>query len=204
MQKQNGEQRRQQRRSLRRREEIPCVWTWRHHKFSIPRMSKLRRQSKPHSGTVDPGYRYRYKIPAVPRSLGRKRHASDHIRMGIMMYRYLYSSEPSSGRIWPADCASLNSSRTSPVLPTAFRKSSRYAELNPTTSGSKLYGVSMTSSDSPASVEEEEIFSSFCSRRILIAPERSSANCATRWIELVRSSLRTTTNLLLSRGITAS
>ena len=60
------------------------------------------------------------------------------------------------------------------------------------------------SSDSPDSVEEEEIFISFCSSRILIAPERSSANCATRWIEPINSSLRTTTNLLLSRGSTAS
>ena len=40
----------------------------------------------------------------------------------------------------------------------------------------------MVSSDSPESVEEDDSFSSFCSSRILMAPERSSANCATRWI----------------------
>jgi hypothetical protein len=58
------------------------------------------------------------------------------IRIGIRMYRYLTSSFASSGRIWPALCASLNSSRTSPVLPIAFRKSMRYWLLNPTTNGS--------------------------------------------------------------------
>ncbi len=37
--------------------------------------------------------------------------------------RYLYSASGSSGRIWPADCESLNSSRTSPALSSALRKS---------------------------------------------------------------------------------
>src|ERR1700722_18450549 len=46
------------------------------------------------------------------------------IRIGISTYRYLYSASGSSGRIWPADCESLNSSRTSPSLLSAFKKSS--------------------------------------------------------------------------------
>jgi phytoene/squalene synthetase len=58
------------------------------------------------------------------------------IRIGIKMYRYFTSSFASSGRICPALWASLNSSRTSPVFPIAFRKSIRYWLLNPTTSGS--------------------------------------------------------------------
>ena len=48
-------------------------------------------------------------------------------------------------------------------------------------------------------VDDDESRSSFCSSRILIAPERSSANCATRWIDPIRSSARTITNLLLNR-----
>ncbi len=58
------------------------------------------------------------------------------IRIGIKIYRYFTSSFASSGRICPALCASLNSSRTSPVFPIAFRKSIKYWLLNPTTSGS--------------------------------------------------------------------
>ena len=49
---------------------------------------------------------------------------SSQIRIGISTYRYLYSASGSSGRICPADCESLNSSRTSPSFPSAFRKSS--------------------------------------------------------------------------------
>ncbi len=45
------------------------------------------------------------------------------IRIGIRTYRDLYSASGSSGRICPADCESLNSSRTSPSLPRALRKS---------------------------------------------------------------------------------
>jgi len=45
------------------------------------------------------------------------------IRIGINTYLYLYSASGSSGRICPADCESLNSSRTSPSLLSAFRKS---------------------------------------------------------------------------------
>src|SRR5437764_408837 len=58
------------------------------------------------------------------------------IRMGMMMYRYLYSlSAASSGRSWPADWASLNSKRTSPEV-TTLRNSRRYCELKPMTMGS--------------------------------------------------------------------
>jgi hypothetical protein len=45
------------------------------------------------------------------------------IRIGINTYRERYSASGSSGRIWPALCESLNSSRTSPSFPSAFRKS---------------------------------------------------------------------------------
>ena len=37
-----------------------------------------------------------------------------------------------------------------------------------------------------------------------MAPDRSSANCATRWIADDSSLDRTTANFVLSRGITAS
>jgi hypothetical protein len=37
-----------------------------------------------------------------------------------------------------------------------------------------------------------------------MAPERSSANWATRWMAAESSLERTTTNLVLSRGMTAS
>jgi len=65
-----------------------------------------------------------------------RRARSTQMRMGMRMYRYLTSSLPSSGRIWPADWASLNSRRTSPEFPMALRKSMRYWLLKPTTSGS--------------------------------------------------------------------
>jgi hypothetical protein len=45
------------------------------------------------------------------------------ILIGINTYRDLYSASGSSGRTWPADCESLNSSRTSPSLPSDFKKS---------------------------------------------------------------------------------
>ena len=47
----------------------------------------------------------------------------NQIRIGISTYRDLYSASGSSGRICPADCESLNSSRTSPSFPSAFKKS---------------------------------------------------------------------------------
>ncbi len=61
-------------------------------------------------------------------SVSRRRPALDRaavaqMRMGISTYRERYSASGSSGRIWPALCESLNSSRTSPSLPSAFRKS---------------------------------------------------------------------------------
>ena len=62
----------------------------------------------------------------------------------------------------------------------------------------------MVSSLSPDSVEFALTFSSLSSSRIRIAPERSSANCATRWMAADSSLDRTTANLVLSRGITAS
>lgn len=45
------------------------------------------------------------------------------IRIGISTYFERYSASGSSGRIWPADWASLNSRRTSPSLLRAFKKS---------------------------------------------------------------------------------
>src|SRR4029079_12958395 len=45
------------------------------------------------------------------------------IRMGIRTYRDRNSASGSSGRICPADWESLHSSRTSPSLPSDFRKS---------------------------------------------------------------------------------
>jgi hypothetical protein len=62
----------------------------------------------------------------------------------------------------------------------------------------------MVSSLSPDSAELALIFSSLLSRRSRMAPERSSANCATRWMAADSSLERTTANLVLSRGITAS
>ena len=79
-----------------------------------------------------------------------------------------------------------------------------YVELKPTVIGSPEYGVSIVSSLSPLSVDCELIFNSFDSSRSRIAPDRSSANCATRWIALDNSLDRTTANFVLSRGITAS
>ena len=46
--------------------------------------------------------------------------------------------------------------------------------------GSLEYGVSIVSSLSPDSVELELILSSLPSSRSRMAPDRSSANCATR------------------------
>src|SRR6266568_1472211 len=93
------------------------------------------------------------------------------ILIGISTYRDLNSASGSSGRICPADCESLNSSRTSPSFPSAFRKSMMYVELKPTTIGSPEYGVSIVSSLSPDSVELELIFSSLLSSRSRIAPD---------------------------------
>ena len=62
----------------------------------------------------------------------------------------------------------------------------------------------MVSSDSPDSLDWAVIFSSFCSILILTAPERSSANWATRPMAAESSEQRTTTKRVLSRGMTAS
>ena len=62
----------------------------------------------------------------------------------------------------------------------------------------------MESSDSPDSVDWAVILSSFCSIFMRMAPERSSANWATRPMAAESSAQRTTTNLVLSRGMTAS
>src|SRR5512146_1502364 len=62
----------------------------------------------------------------------------------------------------------------------------------------------MVSSLSPDSVELALMRSSLPSSRSRIAPERSSANWATRWIDAASSLARTTANLVLSRGMTAS
>ena len=70
--------------------------------------------------------------------------------------------------------------------------------------GSAAYAISIESSDSPASVDDEEILSSFLSSFMRMARERSSANCATRWMAVLRSAPCTTTDLVFSRGSTAS
>ena len=58
----------------------------------------------------------------------------------------------------------------------------------------------MVSSLSPDSVELELILSSLPSRRILMAPERSSANWATRWMAAESSLDRTTDELVVVAG----
>ena len=105
---------------------------------------------------------------------------------------------PSAGRIWPADCASLNSSRTSPA-PTAFRKSIKYCGVEADGQRDRRCMPSRSSLPTrPFRWRTTEIFSSPFSRRRRTARERSSANCATRWIAELSSSPCTTTILVLS------